>query len=30
MGKDGEEAIRRLFNMAKEKSLVPNFELQIA
>ena len=30
MGKDGEEAIRRLFSMAKEKSLVPNFELKIA
>jgi len=30
MGKKGEEAIKQLFTMAKEKSLVPNFELKIA
>ena len=30
MGKDGEESIKRLFSMAKEKNLVPNFELKIA
>jgi len=30
MGKDGEESIRRLFEMAKEKNLVPDFELKIA
>jgi len=30
MGKDGEESIRRVFEMAKEKNLVPNFELKIA
>lgn len=29
MGKNGEESIRRLFSMAKEKGLVPNFELKI-
>jgi len=30
MGEKGEEAIQRLFTMAKEKELVPNFELKIA
>jgi len=30
MGKDGEESIRRLFEMAKEKNLVPDFKLKIA
>jgi len=30
MGKKGEESIRRLFAMAKEKNLVPEFELKIA
>ncbi len=30
MGKDGEESIKRLFSMAKEKNLVPDFELSIA
>ena len=30
MGKKGEESIRRLFEMAKKKNLVPNFELKIA
>jgi len=30
MGEKGEEAIRRLFLMAKEKNLIPNFELKIA
>jgi len=30
MGKDGEESIRRVFEMAKEKNLVPDFELKIA
>jgi len=30
MGEKGEEAIRRLFLMAKEKNLVPEFELKIA
>jgi len=30
MGDKGEESIRRLFEMAKEKSLVPDFELSIA
>ncbi len=30
MGKNGEESIRRVFEMAKEKNLVPNFELKIA
>jgi len=30
MGEKGEEAIKRLFKMAKEKNLVPNFELKIA
>ncbi len=30
MGDSGEEAIRKLFEMASEKNLVPNFELSIA
>ena len=30
MDKKGEEAIKRLFNMAKEKKLVPDFNLRIA
>lgn len=30
MGKSGEESIRRLFEMAKEKGLVPDFDLRIA
>jgi len=30
MGTPGEEAIRKLFHMAKEKNLIPNFELSIA
>jgi len=30
MGKKGEESIRHLFEMAKKKNLVPNFELKIA
>lgn len=30
MGKDGEDSIRRLFSMAKEKGLVADFELKIA
>ena len=30
MGDSGEESIRRLFEMAKEKKLVPDFELSIA
>jgi len=30
MGEKGEEAIQRLFSMAKEKGLVPNFEFKIA
>ena len=30
MGDSGEESIRRLFEMAKEKKLVPEFELSIA
>jgi len=30
MGMPGEEAIRKLFHMAKEKNLVPNFELSIS
>jgi len=30
MGEKGEEAIQRLFSMAKEKGLVPNFELKLA
>ena len=30
MGDSGEESIRKLFEMAKEKGLVPNFEISIA
>jgi len=30
MGTDGEKSIRRLFEMAREKNLVPEFELKIA
>jgi len=30
MGEKGKEAIQRLFSMAKEKGLIPNFELKIA
>ena len=30
MGESGEESIRRLFKMAKEKELVPDFEISIA
>ncbi|MCH9657887.1 ABC transporter substrate-binding protein [archaeon] len=30
MGEPGEESIRRLFKMAKEKGLVPDFEISIA
>ena len=30
MGDPGEQAIRKLFEMAKEKGLVPNFEISIA
>ena len=30
MGDSGEESIRRLFAMAKEKKLVPDFEISIA
>jgi predicted solute-binding protein len=30
MGSHGEKAIRRLFEMAREKKLVPDFELKIA
>ena len=30
MGDPGEESIRKLFEMAKEKNLVPDFELSIA
>ena len=30
MGESGEESIRRLFKMAKEKELVPDFEINIA
>jgi 1,4-dihydroxy-6-naphthoate synthase len=30
MGEKGEASIKRLFEMAKEKNLVPNFELKIA
>ncbi len=30
MGDSGEESIRRLFEMAKEKNLVPDFEISIA
>jgi 1,4-dihydroxy-6-naphthoate synthase len=30
MGDSGEVSIRKLFEMAKEKNLVPDFELSIA
>ena len=30
MGEDGEKSIRKLFDMAREKNLVPEFELSIA
>ena len=30
MGKDGEKSIRQMFKMAKEKGLVPDFDLKIA
>ena len=30
MGKSGEESIRRMFEMAKGKGLVPDFDLRIA
>ena len=30
MGKPGEDSIRKLFDMAREKNLVPEFELSIA
>jgi 1,4-dihydroxy-6-naphthoate synthase len=30
MGDPGEESIRRLFEMAKEKGLVPDFKISIA
>jgi 1,4-dihydroxy-6-naphthoate synthase len=30
MGDSGEEAIRKLFEMAKNKNLVPDFEISIA
>ena len=30
MGMDGEESIRKIFDMAREKNLVPEFELKIA
>ena len=30
MGKDGEKSIRRVFEMAKEKNLVADFELKMA
>ena len=30
MGDSGEESIRRLFEMAKDKDLVPDFEISIA
>ena len=30
MGDSGEKAIRKLFEMAKEKELVPDFEISIA
>jgi len=30
MGDSGEESIRKLFEMAKEKNLVPDFEISIA
>jgi len=30
MGTDGEKSIRKIFDMAREKNLVPEFELKIA
>ena len=30
MGDPGEQAIRKLFEMSKEKGLVPDFEISIA
>jgi len=30
MGEPGEQSIRKLFDMAREKQLVPDFELSIA
>jgi 1,4-dihydroxy-6-naphthoate synthase len=30
MGMDGEKSIRKIFEMAREKNLVPEFELKIA
>ena len=30
MGESGEKSIRTLFEMAKQKNLVPNFELKIS
>jgi 1,4-dihydroxy-6-naphthoate synthase len=30
MGKSGEESIKKFFDMAKNKNLVPEFELKIA
>ena len=30
MGMDGEESIRKIFDMAREKNLVPEFEIKIA
>jgi len=30
MGDSGEQSIRKLFEMAKEKSLVPDFKISIA
>ena len=30
MGDEGEKSIRKLFEMAKEKNLVPDFEISIA
>jgi len=30
MGTKGEQSIRKMFEMAKEKNLVPEFNLQIA
>jgi len=30
MGEDGEKSIRKLFEMAAEKNLIPKFDLKIA
>ena len=30
MGSDGEESIRKMFEMAHEKDLVPEFEIKIS